>query len=499
MLYAILAILALGVIFVVVEKIATKFAPVFKVLWKIFKVWCIISIIFFAISMAFEFYYIVIPIVALLIYYMFSNKKKLKEWVEEKSPIFTEEQVDDLLIPIIDSNIAADNNVESYKFNNTKLPFGRVNAFLNYFEKSIYTDEVYYFSALRSCDSNELREYGTAITRNGIYISKQVSGGEGIKVEEKVNPFAGLRELRLNESTLTLNYVNPKDISENTITLSNQDTTIPIINIKEICNKVIESKVNHALCKGGVVTREEYIDKINEANKKQDNEQFAVNAENIGTVAGVMGASQNFSEQYNEVKNYMNGSRGHGYGAEYGNNTIDKLKGNDVVNAAQNLDENGRQVKHGADRIVNGQEIQTKYYKTASESIGAAFEQKNAIYINSDGSGKMMAIEVPRDQYNEAVRLMQKRIDSGQVPNVEPGEDARDYVKKGYFTYAQSFNICKSGTIESLAVDAIDGAICSSVAGGDFCSYCIWNCSVEWTRCERCCKSRGKYWTKGSW
>ena len=197
-------------------------------------------------------------------------------------------------------------------------------------------------------------------------------------------------------------------------------------------------------------------------------------------MSGIMGASQKFSNEYREIKNYMNGNRGNGSAAEYSNNTIDKLRGKQVINAAQKLDENGRQVKYGADRIVNGEEIQTKYYKTASESIGAAFKNKQAIYIRkNDSSGKMMAIEVPRDQYNEAVKIMQRRIDSGQVPNVEAGEDAKDYVKKGYFTYAQSFNICKAGTIESLTIDAIDGAICSSMAGGISAaiafSIAIWN------------------------
>ena len=67
----------------------------------------------------------------------------------------------------------------------------------------------------------------------------------------------------------------------------------------------------------------------------------------------------------------------------------------------------------------------------------------NTIYIRSDGSGKMMQIEVPRDQYKDALIAMQKRIDSGQVPNVSPGESAKNYVRKGFFTYEQSFNIAK--------------------------------------------------------
>ena len=61
---------------------------------------------------------------------------------------------------------------------------------------------------------------------------------------------------------------------------------------------------------------------------------------------------------------------------------------------------------------------------------------------------------------------MQKRIDSGQVPNVSHGEDARNYVRKGFFTYEQSFNIARAGTIESLSVDALSGAVCCAAAAG---------------------------------
>ncbi len=167
-----------------------------------------------------------------------------------------------------------------------------------------------------------------------------------------------------------------------------------------------------------------------------------------------------FAAFFGEIKHLMDGARGHGYAAEYANNTADRVLGREVESAAQVLDDHGRQIKHGADRLVNNVEIQTKYYKTANETIGAAFEKKQAIYIRSDGSGKMMQIEVPRDQYQDALTAMQKRIDSGQVPNVSPGESAKDYVRKGLFTYEQSFNIARAGTIESLSVDAAAGAVC---------------------------------------
>jgi hypothetical protein len=192
-----------------------------------------------------------------------------------------------------------------------------------------------------------------------------------------------------------------------------------------------------------------------------------VNAMYITMEDVVTMAKKQFEAFYAENKNYMNGSRGHGYAAEYGNNAVDRFLMRDVENAAQQL-ENGHQIKNGADRVVNGAQIQTKYYQSASESIGAAFEHKQAkyTYIDSTGTEKMMEIEVPRDQYADALRLMQKRIDSGQVPNVEPGEDARNYVRKGFFTYDQSYCIAQSGTIESLKVDALSGAVCCSQVAG---------------------------------
>lgn len=186
--------------------------------------------------------------------------------------------------------------------------------------------------------------------------------------------------------------------------------------------------------------------------------------EHVSYIAAIKTAGIEFNKNYAETKNLMDGQRGNGYGAEYGNNTFDRLTGKEVVNAAQQLDEHGRQVKWGADRIVNDQNIQTKYYKTASESVGACFEDKQAKYLNPDGS--MMQIEVPRDQYAQAQVEMQKRIDSGQVPGAKPGDSPDPYLRKGAFTYNQSFNIAKAGTLESLSVDIVNGVISSTYACG---------------------------------
>ncbi|WP_029409683.1 hypothetical protein, partial [Treponema pedis] len=107
---------------------------------------------------------------------------------------------------------------------------------------------------------------------------------------------------------------------------------------------------------------------------------------------------------------------------------------------------------------------QTKYYKSASESIGAAFEHKQALYLNDDGT--MMQIEVPRDQYNQAVQEMQRRIKSGQALGEINPDNAKNYVRKGHFTYAQANNIALAGSIEGIAVDISQGIVCSLPGAG---------------------------------
>ena len=379
----------------------------------------------------------------------------------------------------------------NYVYCGDSLPLGRISAFLNYFGRNIYDEEPYAFYCKRSSRDNEFREYGCVIARTGIYISKENPGNANLKdkdttvlkgVEKNID-FSGLSRLFvIGSGIITVNY-RPNSIIDKYSFYSVED---PVLRnqIKRVCLCVINGGFGYCLQKGLVaeIIDDIYVGQENvPVNSGFETETTAVDDElfkateknldskaaNVGVAAaGVQAVKPKIAAFFGEVKNLMNGSRGHGYAAEYANNTMDRVLGRDVESAAQQLDDHGRQVKHGADRLVNGIEIQTKYYKTASETIGAVFEKKQAIYIRSDGSGKMMQIEVPRDQYNDALIAMQKRIDSGQVPNVSPGESAKDYVRKGFFTYEQSFNIARAGTVESLAVDAASGAVCCMAAAG---------------------------------
>lgn len=68
---------------------------------------------------------------------------------------------------------------------------------------------------------------------------------------------------------------------------------------------------------------------------------------------------------------------------------------------------------------MDGIEIQTKYYKTAARSVGAGFDNKgNGNYRYYNKEGKPMQLEVPKDQYEQAVKVMEDEIKQGKVPGV---------------------------------------------------------------------------------
>ncbi|MBR0060524.1 MAG: hypothetical protein IJP68_03495 [Selenomonadaceae bacterium] len=172
------------------------------------------------------------------------------------------------------------------------------------------------------------------------------------------------------------------------------------------------------------------------------------------SIAGVVN-----SVQMNTAKNYVeekfHGERGHGFAAESANDLYDRFTGKDSQIVG------GDNAKDGADRIVNGINIQSKYCSSGSKCIRECFDGNRFRYLNPDGSP--MQIEVPADKYDDAVKAMQDRINKGQVPGVK---DAKEIVRKGNITYEQAKNIAKAGTIESLTYDALGGIKIGAYSGG---------------------------------
>ena len=170
----------------------------------------------------------------------------------------------------------------------------------------------------------------------------------------------------------------------------------------------------------------------------------------------IYGNVSNASTIYGEEK--FHAVRGHGFAAERANTLYDKYTGHDAKIIG---DDNA---KNGADRLLDGIQIQSKYCKTGSKCISECFENGKFRYYNSDGTP--MPIEVPSDKYEAALMAMKDRINRGEVPGVTSSEDAGKLVRKGHFTYEQARNIAKAGTVESIIYDAANGTIIATSAFG---------------------------------
>lgn len=157
-------------------------------------------------------------------------------------------------------------------------------------------------------------------------------------------------------------------------------------------------------------------------------------------------------------------NNGHGFAAERGNNLADLIKGKNTIVVGDN------NVKDGADRLIINRDgttihIQDKYYADAKTSINACFDEKG-VFRYVDGDGNPMLIEVPSDQYAEAVELMKDKIKEGKISGVTDPEEANTLVKKGALSYKQAKNLAKAGTIESLKYDATNGVVSAGYAFG---------------------------------
>lgn len=172
-----------------------------------------------------------------------------------------------------------------------------------------------------------------------------------------------------------------------------------------------------------------------------------------------MGGYGTVNKLFDEEK--FKARQGHGFAAERANNLYDKLTGHDAKIVG---DDNG---KNGADRIVDGIEIQSKYCATGSECVNKCFENNgkgNFRYYTKNGTP--MQIEVPSDKYKDAVKVMEEKIRNGQVKGVTDPKEAQNIIRKGHFSYSQARNIAKAGTVESITYDAVNGVIIASSALG---------------------------------
>ncbi|WP_282266458.1 hypothetical protein [Stenotrophomonas sp. PS02298] len=172
-------------------------------------------------------------------------------------------------------------------------------------------------------------------------------------------------------------------------------------------------------------------------------------------------------------KLFAAGGQGHGHAAEVANTYLDRLKGRFAKVVGNN------NAKNGADRLVDGELLQTKYCRSAAKSVNQAFDNKNTgdyRYYAADGTP--MKLEVPADQYQAAVKHMEAKIQAGKVPGVDDPAAAKELVVQGGTTYEQAKNIVRFGRLEGLAFDVVDGAVVGISAASV--SFCLSAALIYW-------------------
>ncbi len=168
---------------------------------------------------------------------------------------------------------------------------------------------------------------------------------------------------------------------------------------------------------------------------------------------GVIGSSENYADNV-----ILGAERGHGFAAEKANHLHDVFTGKDAKIVG------GDNVRNGADRLVDGVYIQSKYCNSGYKCIAETFENGQFRYWNPDGTP--MQIEVPSDMYDSAIQAMEEHIRKGHVAGVIDPANAKEIVRKGHYTYAQVKNIARFGTIESITYDAVNGIKIAGTAMG---------------------------------
>jgi hypothetical protein len=149
--------------------------------------------------------------------------------------------------------------------------------------------------------------------------------------------------------------------------------------------------------------------------------------------------------------------QGHGFAAERANHLIDAVRGKRVRLVG---DDNA---KAGPDRIVNNVRIQSKYCASARATVDACFN-RNGKPIYRSGRG-LMKIEVPKDQYPEVVKLMAKKLRTGDMTAPAARKLAKSVVIEGNIEYATARRLVDAGNIDSIGFDVISGVEAACMAG----------------------------------
>lgn len=333
-------------------------------------------------------------------------------------------------------------NSNFVKYKGESIPYNRMLYFSSGSKENNDSDKVFpiYYHAFGAKNSLNFEEHGFLVTTAEIIIKKYKSANKQDESDtlELFIPFYNIYKVTQDsKKNITVFYADKTTVNINVLTDEESDLIYQIINIA--INSGWSTYVRNHINDSSLYEdnkQEEKIERTVEFVKKQldvesKNELFSRAVSAYSTLDSGIHEITN-----NQLNDRFGGGQGHGHAGEQAGNMFDRFKFKKATPLGNSHE------KYGADRIVNGQLVQTKYCVTAGKSIGQCFKNGQAKYITS--TGNMMQIEVPRDQYGEAVNLMAKRIRNGEVPNESNPNNAYKYVKKGALTYTQSNIATKS-------------------------------------------------------
>lgn len=348
-----------------------------------------------------------------------------------------------------------------FEFHGESIPYGRAQWFVSS-EQAFYKNfkevefEYFGYSPIKSKKLEEFKEYGLLLTQYGIFEKIQIKKRETANVQ--FYPFAELWKVEIDaDGDLIFYYpygVIKKLRSNNRLQNS----------VGEF-RKIISSGYTND------VKLDQLNKKLVEIGRWNITDKTISNGTKIGFLSSFLLTMNEYFGKI-QMNSIVSAPQGHGHAAEYANNVLDVLKHpfQEVKQVGQN------NAPNGADRIVGNQNIQTKYHFNARSTVNSAFDSK------ADGGMyryEGMQLEVPKEQYDECVRIMQEKIRDGKVRGVTNPSDAKNIIRKGNVTYEECKLIAKGGNLTSIKYDAIDGAI-HSIPGVTL-SFIIVFASAKWS------------------
>ncbi|MCI2947077.1 hypothetical protein FH144_01365 [Staphylococcus caledonicus] len=381
---------------------------------------------------------LVFIVVAIL---LFLQRKNISDW--KKGDI------------VVDNTIEFSSEIESMAIESDmigeNIPINRAEYFNMGTEQNI-SEDVYpiIYNAKPAKNEMKFMEYGYLITTNEIVLNRQIKNKNKEDKKEKYTnekvsiPFQNLyKQYRFGKTSYLLYYERPNMIVRNLPeSLANKINFVIESGWSKIVNEALKNKAfTETEVEENKQTKElekifenikDNLD-INNISNSMSNAQFANVSLQMNEDLNRSQINARFSERTDKTTGERVKAKGYGVAGEHAGTAFDKLK----MKNAEGFGHKNK--KNGPDRAVNGKFIQTKYCKNAKASVNSAFhtvdKHQTAKYIYKK---KMMILEVPKDQYSEAIKEMKRKIEGGAVPHENNPNNAHKYIKKGALTYNQA-------------------------------------------------------------